>query len=578
MQNRLYGQSSVKDILGKSESFMQSMHYDSSIFILEEGIKTVEKYGVVDSIGWLYLQLGHAYKLSEYNQEAFHAYSKSQEWFEMSQNSIGIGEVYVDWIEYYRSRQKYDEAKRYIELMQDLIKKFDLPLQLLGKYYSRCAAIAAEGDHDTENSRMFSYKVIDMANELNDNELLGVAYNEIGYSYENQENFQEALIFYNQAYDAWELDSNYRYMADVIANIGRCETRKGDYTSALETYKSGVILCDKYGLIKPKIEMLYYLHGLYEYFGDYKKSLEFYREYHMLLRNEEMLLKEKELQKIERKYDLDKQINITLEEKKRADYAEADSKNKTKQTYTWIGFSMALFVLLIIITRLVLKLKVNNKKLISANQQLELTITQKDVVFKELHHRVKNNLTLLKSMLFLHSKSSMNDEVKRALLDCQTRIDSMSVVHENLYETDDTTNVKFTDFVKQLVSELEESMLPNGKKINVSIDENEVSFDMNTAVHVGFVLNELVTNSIKYGANKNGELIIGISLKKINNELSVTYWDEGKGLEYEEVINSGEGFGFKLIRIMMIQLNSNLHYAMLNEKPTFTFKININNE
>ena len=205
-------------------------------------------------------------------------------------------------------------------------------------------------------------------------------------------------------------------------------------------------------------------------------------------------------------------------------------------------------------------------------REIEKSLREKEVLLKEVHHRVKNNLTTLKSLLYLQAKASSNSEVKSVLEECQLRIQSMALIHQNLYEESESEHVEFRHFIEQLFEALEFSFKSANTKVNVEINSNEVQLDMSTALFLGLILNELVTNSYKHAFKNRTEGKIGLNIFKADGKISVIYFDDGQGLTdgFDEEM---KGFGFKLIRILTQQINAKLVYSKLNNLSTFTITI-----
>jgi two-component sensor histidine kinase len=205
---------------------------------------------------------------------------------------------------------------------------------------------------------------------------------------------------------------------------------------------------------------------------------------------------------------------------------------------------------------------------------LENLVNQKQILLKEIHHRVKNNLTTLKSLLFLQAKSSNNEEVKNILKECQLRIQSMALIHENLYEDAENEQVDFYPYLEKLFESLESSYKTENKNIEVDIEKNNVKLDISIAIFLGLVLNELATNSYKYAFVNQDSGKISLTLNKLGDKLEIIYNDNGCGLPDGFNTNS-TGFGFKLIRILVEQINGKLEYNYDNNLSTF--KITIDN-
>ncbi len=214
----------------------------------------------------------------------------------------------------------------------------------------------------------------------------------------------------------------------------------------------------------------------------------------------------------------------------------------------------------------------NNRQKSKRKKEIEKSLREKEILLKEIHHRVKNNLTTLKSLFYLQAKASDKEEVKLALEECQLRIQSMALIHQNLYEDNENERVGFQHFLNQLFHELELSIKPADKKIEIIFKGMETDLDMSVGLFLGLIINELATNSYKYAFNniQNGK--IEVELKTSGNDLFIIYTDNGSGLPFGFDVSKG-GFGFKLISILADQINATISYK--KEQNISQFKIEI---
>ncbi len=207
-------------------------------------------------------------------------------------------------------------------------------------------------------------------------------------------------------------------------------------------------------------------------------------------------------------------------------------------------------------------------------EEVSKQLAEKEILMQEVHHRVKNNLTFLKGLLYLRAKASDDLDVKRILNECQTRIESMALVHQNLYDIEDSSKVNFDMFLRELFIQLLATMEMDSKKIDFTLDVRDVKIDMKTSIFLGLILNELITNSFKYAFHK-GEGVIYIQALDLPNAIEINYADSGEGLPDDFDLTQSGGFGFKMIRILNDQLGSDFQYLSSNKK---TFRLIIPKE
>jgi PAS domain S-box-containing protein len=207
-----------------------------------------------------------------------------------------------------------------------------------------------------------------------------------------------------------------------------------------------------------------------------------------------------------------------------------------------------------------------------ADDALKASLSEKEAFLKEIHHRVKNNLQVIVSMLNIQSRRTTEDGARRALADCQNRVKSMAFVHENLCRSDDLANVNFGDYVKSLASFLLGSHGQEAQGISLKISMDDVFLQIDQAIPCGLVINELVTNCIKHAfpAGVGGEIQIEGHIDEDTAVLTVR--DNGIGLPADISSGSNESLGFKLIDTLVKQLKGTMDVdTSCGTKFTITF-------
>ena len=200
------------------------------------------------------------------------------------------------------------------------------------------------------------------------------------------------------------------------------------------------------------------------------------------------------------------------------------------------------------------RLEESNKLLAQANEE-------KTYLLQEIHHRVKNNLNLMTSILGLQAPENSSGEIQTFVKQNTLRIKSISLVHELLYQSEDLGNVDFYAYVDKLATHI--LKLSPHKDINIILEIDPIPFESNNIIHLGIILNELITNSVKYAFPEDkGEIIIG--LKQEEDGYILHYVDSGTNKK--EADKETEGFGLKLLSLSVRQLQGTLE---LNEKNGF---------
>jgi two-component sensor histidine kinase len=191
--------------------------------------------------------------------------------------------------------------------------------------------------------------------------------------------------------------------------------------------------------------------------------------------------------------------------------------------------------------------------------QLEEKIDEKETLLKEVHHRVKNNLQTVSSLLSLQARNSNDKDVKEILKNSQNRVISMAMVHEMLYMRDDISKIGYKSYVQELAEYLVRSIKGTSRNITLDIDIPDVRLNIDTAIPLGLLINEAVTNALKYGIVDDSKGHIFIKLRKGDyDEYLLNIGDNGVG--YSETINfkTTKSLGLKLIHNLARQLRGSI--------------------
>lgn len=206
-----------------------------------------------------------------------------------------------------------------------------------------------------------------------------------------------------------------------------------------------------------------------------------------------------------------------------------------------------------------------------ADDALKESLNEKEVLLREIHHRVKNNMQIISSLLNLQIQFEDFDETVSVLRESQGRIKSMSIVHEKLYRSDSFTKINFKEYVTSLISDIFYSYGVNKGRIKLDLDIEDVRMGFDTAIPLGLIINELVTNSVKYAFPEDQKGKIKIILKLKDENYFLTVMDDGVGIPADIKPEKTETLGLQLIISLINQLDGNME---LDRSHGTKYKIN----
>ncbi len=228
--------------------------------------------------------------------------------------------------------------------------------------------------------------------------------------------------------------------------------------------------------------------------------------------------------------------------------------------------SRNLFALLSVLFSVYLLGGVFGKNLLSSHHnlyktkdELEAKITEKETLLKEVHHRVKNNLQTVSSLLSLQSRNNQDVKVKELLKSSQNRVISMAMVHEMLYMREDIGKIEYKSYVQELAEYLIRSIKGTSSNITLDIDIPDLKLNIDTAIPLGLLINEAVTNALKYGIVDDSKGEIFIKLRKDDqDEYVLNIGDDGVGFAEEVNHKTTKSLGLKLIHNLARQLRGSI--------------------
>jgi len=184
-----------------------------------------------------------------------------------------------------------------------------------------------------------------------------------------------------------------------------------------------------------------------------------------------------------------------------------------------------------------------------AEEQIKASLREKEALLKEIHHRVKNNMQIISSLLSLQSHHITDPELLDMFKDSQTRIKSMALVHEKLYQSEDFANINFKEYIKILATHVLQSHGVDTETIALTIDADSISLGIDAAIPCGLIINELVSNSVKH-AFPDGEGEIKITFHALDGNIELIVSDTGVGIPDDIDFTTTDSLGLSLVTLL----------------------------
>ncbi len=502
-----------------------SGNLDKSLYYALEAVKSVEKSNNKSSTFYYYKQLADIYM-------ELQLYEKSIEWYKKS--NLISQDKNISY--YYRSVDliskcllKLGRNQEALNSILDAVKKYPpqtshnkaIIYLVLGNYYKTIKRYDLAEKNYT--SALFFFEEI--KNDIYP-KILSHAYIEVGSFYIEQKEYLKAKAILEKALEIPEGITGISSLSDANLMLFKVDSAQANYPSAIKYYQ-------KYKALNDSV------------FNEKKSK-----------RIEELqVLYETEKQK----KDIDTLQDLTT-------FQMTKLEHLGKSLSLIIGVLVLLSVIFLLLIKSYTTKQKSNRMLISQkgeidqkNTSLQKLVLEKEWLLKEVHHRVKNNLQIVMSLLNTQSHYLKDNAALNAIQESQHRIYSMSLIHKKLYQTENVIAINMEIYCKEMI-EYFKNTFDIGQRIQFMIDVEPIELDSSQAVPLGLILNEAITNSIKHAFTNKNNGIITVTFKHLdNNRLQLFIKDNGIGiLENSDDMNF-QSLGMKLIKGFSEDLDAELH-------------------
>jgi two-component sensor histidine kinase len=412
---------------------------------------------------------------------------------------------------------------------------------------------------------------LELKKEINDKHGMAMTLNNLGLTYEVLKNYPKSLSYYIQSLEIKKQIHDDLGTAMTLINIANIYRYNNNYKESFKSLKKALKKAKAIGATTQIRDAYQRYYEIYEALQDYKNALKFHK---LFIATKDSMFNEssqKKLAELQEKYEVERkkyEIQKLKHEQEEAKIKIEKNNAVLSSTRTKNYFLIATVVFLALLTLILFK---TSKKRKNINEQLNVALKQKDILFKEVHHRVKNNFQLISSILNLHINSIDDEKVTEELREAKNRILSMALVHEKLYKSENLEQIDFKEYLENLIEDLKKSNEVENLQINLNIEN--LRLNIQQSIHLGLIFNELITNSIKHGfKNLPADYFkkIKITIERISEDKwKATYEDNGLGLPDNFDLTKMDSLGINLIQLLVTQLHGELTF--INKPATFVF-------
>lgn len=577
--------------------YSNRLQFDSALWFAKESVTLGEAAGDSAELAYSWEKLALAHHFLDQYQEAIPAYRQAitrykelKNWRKHSGMSTNLALVYV-------SIAWYDKALE-VALVALETPSSDVDAPELQAEASNGVAWVLLQTKDYAQSLEFSASARDYY--VREDHPWGMAntFGLRGDCFLALHQTDSAEHYYTLLYQLRQKEQNDIRLAQCLLSLGRIAKRKNDLPTAQQRIGQAIQLLEQEQaridlalaqLMLAEVLMLQHapdsalqlLDAVYPIFesegrlADLKTTVDVLARAHILLGNPEAANRYHQQTSAlqDSIFEVDKlqavanmRVRYNTEQRER-EVAEQKAINQQQRQLIWVtGIGLLLLLALVIAIAFGYRNKQRSNRLLATQRNaLEQSDKDKALLLKEIHHRVKNNLQVISSLLYLQSRNINDPVALEAVKEGQNRVQSISLIHQKLYQTEDLGAITVNEYLPQLIKHLQTTFGTSTVDVQLSIEPADTSLDIDTAVPFALMVNELVTNAFKYGQPADGEGQINIQLEPgKDNGYRLTISDNGPGLPTDFDLKKTRSLGMRLVRELCKQLRGSLQFESKN--------------
>ena len=553
----------------KGAAASMTSDFESAHRYFHNALEAFEELGDKEQISGTLNNIAIVYNMEDQPKKELETMIRVLEIEEELGDPYGLARTYLNLGQCYITAKDPKNAKKYIELSKKLSEEN-------GFHMIEAVSLAAFGDIHSDlkewEKAIESYLVaLKKSEEHNLVYVIASITNSLGTAYGHLNQWEEAKKYCLQSLPLQEQIGDLDRLALVLLNLAdaeislknlynakdyldRCEEILQEYKGLHKLTKYQKILYRYYKANKDPIKALKAL----EQHAKLKDSLDTQRQEAELRQLETQL----ETERKEQENILKEQENQILKQEKSLQAATIDNQRNTNYA---IGIGLGLMALIALVIGISRYRQVRlNKALSKQKQEIEKQNEEKDLLLKEIHHRVKNNLQIVSSLLDLQSNRIDDPKALNAIEQGQNRVMAMALIHQRLYQNEDIASIDFQGYLKELTEQIA-SIYEDGESVRKTVSAPNMELDIDTAIPLGLIANELITNAYKYAfkgdsENKGSDLSIKVE-NQGGGDYAMTIEDNGPGLPEGFDWKKTRSLGLRLANRLSKQLHGSLMYS-----------------
>ncbi|MBL4703459.1 MAG: tetratricopeptide repeat protein [Flavobacteriales bacterium] len=531
-----------------------------------------EEFYYLKRLSQAHNSFGILYKLLGNYDKSILSYSNSIRICDQIGDTIGMIAALVNIGNLHFGSSNYDKALEYYFKSQAFQKSTGNDRQVAASYLNIANVYVVQ---ENQREAIESYKKsLALFKGINEKRGESIALLNLGIAFHELKEYDKAIEFCEQCLTVNEELNDQQVIAYTLTILGKVHIGLTNYPKAITYSKRALKIAEELEATNEIMEASHNLYKSYSALKDHRRALTMHERY---IDSRDSILSKENLDELihqEYKYLYEKQAiadSVVNEESKKL--LEADLKtqkavteNEKKEKMQFLFWSVGGGVILSLIVFFLLrnnairkkankKLSEKNEEIAKTSQELSETLDERNLLLKEIHHRVKNNLQTVSSLLSLQSRYLDDPTASKALEESQNRLLSISLLHQKLYQNENLPVVDFAPYLKELTNQISETCARLDQNIRVVVKSDDLLCDIELAMPLGLMVNELMTNSYKYAFKDKKEGNIMVSFKCLEDQqMELEVSDDGVGLPVDFSIEKSNSMGLNLVKLLTRQV------------------------
>jgi two-component sensor histidine kinase len=387
-----------------------------------------------------------------------------------------------------------------------------------------------------------------------------------------KKNYEKAIEYYKQS-EKYSIESNNSFnLISTYNSLAIVYKELKKYNEAKIYSEKSIAISKQIGALEREMFCHETMADILFSMGDYKNAFESFKNYSIIKDSIFTSDKNDAIAEMQAKFDVEKNQQkvkeIELQKK-------IDNETNAKQRLLLIVVIIVILISLVFTMVLFRNKQKVNHLLEQKNEAIQANLEQKEVMMGEIHHRVKNNLQMVSSILDLQARDLTDEKSMRVIEDSLSRINAISLIHQRLYQSDNIRGIKINTYLHELAFDILKNFAPTlqTNPVVLQCDIDDMDMDLESAIPIGLITAELITNACKYAFTSIEKPEIKITLNKQNDILVLTVVDNGIGKQ-ASVNESGTAFGTKLIKSLSRKLRAEMTENFSEKGTEIQLKIN----